>query len=208
MTMKMTRFAAILTVMLVLAGGTASWRANAYDVIPQQAAAPLVPVKVDIVLSRSQGDKKVSSLPYTIWANANEHGNNVSLRLGVDVPVGASLVTSGNENTSGSGRTTTTTSSTTNRVEFRNVGTSIDCLVRQTPDGRFWVRLNVQDSSIFTSDSDARPPLKLADPMAFRTFMFSNELPMRDGQSVQWASATDKITGEILKLDATLTVLK
>ena len=208
MTNKMTRFAAILTVMLVLAAGTTSWRAKAYDVIAQQAAAapPLVPVKVDIVLSRSQGDKKLSSLPYTIWANAN--GNNVSLRLGVDVPVGASLVTTGNENTSGSGRSTTTTSSTTNRVEFRNVGTSIDCLVRQNPDGRFWVRLHVQDSSIFTADSDVRPPLKLADPMAFRTFTFSNELSMRDGQSVQWASATDKITGEVLKLDATLTVLK
>lgn len=207
MTNQMTKFAAILTVMLVLAAGTTSWRANAYDVITQeQAAAPLVPVKVEIVLSRSQGDKRVSSLPYTIWANAN--GNNVSLRLGVDVPVGASLVTTGNENTSGSGRSTTTTSSTTNRMEFRNVGTSIDCFVRQTPDGRFWVRLQVQDSSIFASDSDARPPLKLADPMAFRTFTFSNELSMRDGQSVQWASATDKITGEILKLDATLTVLK
>ena len=93
-------------------------------------------------------------------------------------------------------------------MEFRNVGTSIDCVIRQTPDGRFWVRLQVQDSSIFASDSEARPPLKLADPMAFRTFTFSNELSMRDGQSVQWASATDKITGEILKLDATLTVLK
>src|SRR5262245_25079919 len=123
MTNNMTRFAAILTAMLVLAAGTTSWRANAYDVITPQDAAPLVPVKVEIVLSRSQGDKKLSSLPYTIWANAN--GNNVSLRLGVDVPVGASLVTTGNENTTSSGRSTTTTSSTSNRVEFRSVGTSI-----------------------------------------------------------------------------------
>ena len=110
MTKTMTRFAAVLTVMLALAAGTTSRRASAYDVIRQEPSAPLVPVKVEIVLSRSQGDKKVSSLPYTIWANAN--GNNVSLRLGVDVPVGASLVTTGNENTSGSGRSTTTTSST------------------------------------------------------------------------------------------------
>ena len=120
----------------------------------------------------------------------------------------ASLVTTGNENTNSSGRSTTTTSSTMNRMEFRSIGTSIDCLVRQTPDGKFWVRLNVQDSSIFTTDSDTRTPLKLADPMAFRTFTFSNELPMRDGQTAQWASATDKITGEILRLDATLTVVK
>jgi hypothetical protein len=205
---KMTRFAAVLGVMLILASGMSFRRAIAHEALAQQqpAAPPLVPVKVDVILSRFQGEKKVSSLPYTVWANAN--GNNVSLRLGVDVPVGASLVTTGNENTTSSGRSTTTTSSTMNRMEFRNVGTSIDCLVRQTPDGKFWVRLNVQDSSIFTTDSDTRTPLKLADPMAFRTFTFSNELPMRDGQTAQWASATDKITGEILRLDATLTVVK
>jgi hypothetical protein len=205
---KMTRFGAVLGVMFVLASGMSFRRAIAHEAFTQQQqpAVPIVPVKVDVLLSRLQGDKKVSSLPYTVWANAN--GNNVSLRLGVDVPVGASLVTTGNENTTSSGRSTTTTSSTMNRVEFRSIGTSIDCSVRQTPDGRFWVRLNVQDSSIFTTDSDTRAPLKLADPMAFRTFAFSNELAMRDGQTAQWASGTDKITGEILRLDATLTVLK
>jgi hypothetical protein len=70
------------------------------------------------------------------------------------------------------------------------------------------VSLRVQDSSIFTADADTRAPLKLADPMAFRTFTFSNELPMRESQPLLWATATDKITGEILKLEATLTVVK
>jgi hypothetical protein len=31
---------------------------------------------------------------------------------------------------------------------------------------------------------------------------------MRDGQTLPWATATDKITGEVLKLEATLLVLK
>jgi hypothetical protein len=70
------------------------------------------------------------------------------------------------------------------------------------------VNLRVQDSSIFTADGDSRATLKLADPMAFRSYSFSNELPMRDGQSLLWATATDKITGEILKLESTLTVVK
>jgi hypothetical protein len=51
-------------------------------------------------------------------------------------------------------------------------------------------------------------PLKLADPMAFRTFSFSNTLALRDGQTVQFATATDKITGEVLKVEVTITVMK
>jgi hypothetical protein len=157
-----------------------------------------------VTLTRMQGEKKVSSLPYSLWMTAS--GENVSLRLGVDVPVGSSLDTSGNENATGN--RTTTTSSTTNRVEFRNVGTSIDCWVHPLPDGRFSVNLRIQDSSIFTGDADARTPLKLADPMAFRSFSFSNQLTMRDGQAIQWASAPDKFSGEVLRVDAVLTVVK
>lgn len=170
----------------------------------QPTAKPLpVSLKLDVTLTRLQGDKKVSSMPFTLWIAT---GTNVSLRMGVDIPVGSSLVTSGNENAAGN-RTTTVTS-TTNRVEFRNVGTSIDCSVNPAPDGRFTVDLRIQDSSIFTSDADTRAPLKLVDPMAFRSFSFSNQLLMRDGQTTQWASAPDKFTGEVLRVDTMLTVLK
>jgi hypothetical protein len=201
----MTRQIVAFGVMTALAMVPPSHRVIAQGVTQAQQAAPIIPVKIDVVVSRFQSEKKISSLPYTLFVNAN--GNNVNLRIGVDVPVGSSVVTSGNENPTGGGRTTST-SSTTNRTEFRNIGTSIDCWVRQLPDGRFMVNLRVQDSSIFTADADTRAPLKLADPMAFRTYSFSNELPMRDGQSLLWATATDKITGEILKLESTLTVVK
>jgi len=36
----------------------------------------------------------------------------------------------------------------------------------------------------------------------------SNTLLLRDGQSSQLTSAADKVTGEILKVDVTLTVVK
>ena len=201
----MTRQIAALSMIAALTIATPSNRIIAQGVTQAQQAEAIIPVKIDVVVSRFQGEKKISSLPYTLFVNAN--GNYVNLRIGVDVPVGSSVVTSGNENPTGGGRTTST-SSTTNRTEFRNIGTSIDCWVRQLPDGRFMVNLRVQDSSIFTADADTRAPLKLADPMAFRTYSFSNEFPMRDGQSLLWATATDKITGEILKLESTLTVVK
>jgi hypothetical protein len=170
----------------------------------------VVPVKVDVVLSRYQGDKKTSSLPFTLWLNVNPPSggtSRVSLRMGVDVPIGSSTVTSGDQNNATQSRTTST-STTTSHVDFRYVGTSIDCSVSSMEDGRFSVNLSVQDSAVFTADGDGKPPLKIADPMAFRTFSFSNTLPMRDGQTLPWATATDKITGEVLRLEATLTVLK
>ena len=44
--------------------------------------------------------------------------------------------------------------------------------------------------------------------MAFRTFSMSNTQKMRDGQTQQFSLASDKITGEILRVDVTLTVVK
>lgn len=202
----MTRQIACVTATIALVLALAPTPAARVEQAPgtQPTAKPLpVSLKLDVTLTRLQGDKKVSSMPFTLWIAT---GTNVSLRMGVDIPVGSSLVTSGNENAAGN-RTTTVTS-TTNRVEFRNVGTSIDCSVNPAPDGRFTVDLRIQDSSIFTSDADTRAPLKLVDPMAFRSFSFSNQLLMRDGQTTQWASAPDKFTGEVLRVDTMLTVLK
>jgi hypothetical protein len=174
--------------------------------VAAQQAPPVVPVRIDVVVSRFQGEKKTSSLPFTMFVNANR--GSVSLRLGVDVPVGTSTVTAGNESSNNSRTSTTNTSSTTSHVDYRNVGTSIDCSVTQELDGRFSVNLRVQDSSLFTNDSDGKMTLKVADPMAFRTFTFSNTLTMRDGQTLLWATGADKITGEVLKLEATLAVVK
>jgi hypothetical protein len=78
----------------------------------QQTAPPktntVVPLKVDIVLSRYQGDKKISSLPFTLLVNT---GNATSLRMGVDVPSGTTTV---KDKTDGTERTST---------DFRNIGT-------------------------------------------------------------------------------------
>ena len=40
--------------------------------VAQETAKPLVPLKVQLVVSRYTADKKISSLPYTLWVTANE----------------------------------------------------------------------------------------------------------------------------------------
>jgi hypothetical protein len=43
---------------------------------------------------------------------------------------------------------------------------------------------------------------------AFRTFSFNNTMRMRDGETAEFITATDKITGEIVKAIVTLSVAK
>jgi hypothetical protein len=36
----------------------------------------------------------------------------------------------------------------------------------------------------------------------------NNQLPVRDGQTIEFATATDKVTGEIIKVLVTMTIAK
>lgn len=191
--------AAVLLMAVTLPDSTTAAQA------PGKEIKPPVPLKVDVVLTRYQGEKKVASLPFTMWVNATDKlytgMQQTTLRMGVDVPVGtisATRATGANN----SGSTTTT------GPDFRNVGTSIDCWAFLADGGRFEVGVRLTDSSIFTADQEGRAAIRLADPMAFRTFSTSNSITMRDGQTTQFAVATDKITGEIVKVDVTINSVK
>src|SRR5262245_45351867 len=108
---QMNRVPFAVIIGLALTGLSASVVAQA----PSQPSRPGVQTKVDVVVSRYQGDKKTSSLPFTLWVNIpgpKTVGNsatpapwgNASLRMGVDVPVGTKASTQAHT----SGTTTTT----------------------------------------------------------------------------------------------------
>jgi hypothetical protein len=172
----------------------------------QQATPATVPVQVDVVLTRWQGEKRTSSMPFVLIANASSRGSSTSIRMGVDVPVGTS--TSNVTQTTGA-QSSAPRAVATERVatEFRNVGTDIDAHVTRLDATNFGVGLNIRDSSIFTSDQ-TKMPNTMVDPTAFRTFSTSNTLNMVDGQTRLFGVATDKITGETMRIEVKLTVLK
>src|SRR5687768_9448963 len=64
-----------------------------------------VPLRVQLVVSRFQGDKKINSVPYTLSVVANDN-KTTHLRMGVDVPVAKDGGPS---------------------YSYRSVGTSIEC---------------------------------------------------------------------------------
>jgi hypothetical protein len=172
----------------------------------QPAALATVPVQVDVVMTRWQGDKRISSIPFVLIANPSSRGSSTSLRMGVDVPVGTSTsnVTQTSGATTSSPRAVATAKVAT---EFRNVGTDIDAQLTRIDATAFSVYLNIRDSSIFSSDQ-TKLPNTMVDPTAFRTFSASNTLNMNDGQTRLFGVATDKITGETMRIEVKLTVLK
>ncbi len=76
-----------------------------------------VPLKVTVVLSRFQGEKRISSMPYVLGVMASGWGPGpkTTLRMGVDVPVTTTVF-------GGDNKTAPVSS-----YSYRSVGTNIDC---------------------------------------------------------------------------------
>jgi Flp pilus assembly secretin CpaC len=150
----------------------------------------VTPLRVQVVFTKFQGEKKVSSLPYTIAVNADDRPTK--LRMGVNVP----LVYAGKD--------------VPGNVIYRSVGSNVDCSAEALEDGRYKLACVLEQSSIYGAE-DRRPTATvdatLSAPM-LRTFNAETTLFLRDGQSTQYTAATDPITGEVLKIDVTLNVVK
>jgi Flp pilus assembly secretin CpaC len=149
------------------------------------------PLKMTVVIARYQGDKKISSLPYAFGVTAN--GKTTSVRLGTEVPMIARAP---------KGDVAPT-------FHYRSVGTDIDCTAQRDITGAFNLNLTVEDSSIHL-DSAQKPsmPAVVQDIPSFRTFRTSFQVQMKDGQTIQHTSAADPVTGEVVRIDLTLNVVK
>jgi len=193
----------------VLLVAVSSWTpATAQQATPPPPPLPTLPVKVDVTIARYQGDKKISSLPFSLYATAAQSmRGSVTMRMGIDVPVGTSTTTETRTVPTSSNGATNATGATSTKTEYRNIGTSIDTYVMRTDETHFSAYVGVSDSSIYTADGDTKN-LRTADAAAFRTFSTSNTVTLRDGQTVQFGMGTDKVSGEVLKIEVTLTVIK
>ena len=87
---------------------------------------------------------------------------------------------------------------------MRSVGTNIDCSAEAIEGGRYMLTLTISDSQIQTPQKET--PANL--PLGFQSFSSSLRLIIRDGETIQHTTATDKSTGETVKVDVTLNVVK
>ena len=164
----------------------------------RRQTAMIKPLKVQIVISKYQGDKKVSSMPYSLSVNSND-GKGARLRMGTQVPLPtvAAPVIDGKPMEVFGGP-----------VQYKEIGTYIDCAAELLPDGRFQLVLAVEDSSVYTDNGAGAPGQQRMTMPAIRSFKLTNTAVLRDGETTQFTTATDRLTGEVTKIDVTLTVVK
>lgn len=159
-----------------------------------EARARLIPLSIDVVVSRYQGEKKISSLPYVLAVNTNDNtlGGVCQLRMGAQVPV-----PTGNSGKDGPVQSFT----------YRDIGTNIDCSARTVEEGVFQLRLNIEDTSVYTNVQDRATPT-VGEMPVFRTFRSTNTLVLRDGQTRDFTAAADRVNGEVIRIAVTLRVAK
>jgi hypothetical protein len=84
---------------------------------------------------------------------------------------------------------------------FQSVGTSITCRARQASDGRFLLELHVRDTYLTPAKTDG-------DLATVKSVQTSNNLLLRDTQTAEFAASTDMTSGEVTRIDVTVTMLK
>src|SRR5262249_2100993 len=142
--------------------------------------------KVQLVISRRQGDKVISRHPYTLTVDAD--GPRSNLRLGAQVPVSS---------TTGDGKTTS--------YNYKDVGTIIDCSAKILDGGRYRLDIALTDNQVLADDANSATK----GLPQFGSFSLGNEIAvLRDGQTTQLTSATEKATGTVITVDVTLNVIK
>jgi len=156
----------------------------------------VTPLKIQVVLTEFDGDKKVKSLPYVGYLNAYDggRGGNTRVRIGTKVAV-----------------------YTGKDMQYIDVGTNIDCRATHGDANTFHLELVVERSWVESEDlvpvakssaddkSDASGQFK--EPL-IRQFKTELGVSLRDGQTSESTAATDPLSGKVSKIEVTLSVLK
>lgn len=160
----------------------------------------LVPLSVDVLVTRYQGDKKISSMPYMLAVNANKLGQAgpALLRMGAKVPVPTIAAPPGNP--------AGPAGPMPGPVNYQDIGTNIDCTAKVVDEG-FEVRISVSDTSVYANIQDNATPT-VGNMPVFRSYQSTNTLVLKDGQSREFTAATDRVSGEVIRIGVTLRVVK
>ena len=156
---------------------------------------PGAALRVQVLITRVQDAKKQASLPYTFVVSARPSQScpttHVRMRMGVDTPVPTFVSESGNP--------------PQRSVQYKTVGTNIDCSADDLGDGRYKLFLTVENSSALPGDKASGD---LGEYPLFRRFEMSLDPILRDGQKAETVTSTDPVTGEVVKIDVSLNVVK
>lgn len=187
--MKMTRLGARIVgaaLSMAVLAATLHAQAPAAAAAQAEAAAPtLVGLRLEVTIGRYQGDKPVSRMPYVFSVTGEGGGRVCRLRIGAQIPIRGA-----------------------NETTYRDVGTNIDCGIQPTGDGRFMVTVSIQETSVMAAQALETNLPEFAGTPIFRSYQSNNSVVLKDGESQRFTTASDRISGETVSVEVTLTVLK
>jgi hypothetical protein len=159
----------------------------------ERAKVP-TPVKVQIVFTEQEGERRISSVPYSFLTLAPEKPEayeGTSIRHGVRLPIEVD----GKEQ----------------KTTYLDLGTNIDCRILAKDDGRFHISLIVERSAIYpgsaAGDEKQDIPRPNGQPL-IRTFRANESIILKDGQTSENILSTDPLSGRTLRVTVTINVQK
>jgi hypothetical protein len=162
-----------------------------------------VSLKVQVVFTEYEGDKKLKSLPYTflITTRTRETSGAAKVRVGTRVPI----YTGGSQNGG--------------QVTYLDVGTNIDCRASVVSTGEYQIFLDLERSWV---DGDVAVPIQGVAPSqeggVAHTPLFHEPIVrqyradlspvLKEGQSFETSMSTDPLSGRIMKVEVSVSTIK
>ena len=158
---------------------------------PEAHVDKVTPLKIQVVLTEYEGDKKLKSMPYVAYLNAYEggRGGSAKLRVGSKVPI------LGGKDSG---------------IQYIDVGTNIDYRATVGDAGNYRVELVVERSWVESDVATAttNPSAGEFKQPVIRQFKSDSGVTLHDGQTAESAVATDPLSGRVMRIEVSLTVLK
>jgi hypothetical protein len=171
-----------LLVMLVLAFSAVATAQETARPKQDEHTPAVIPLRVQVVFSEYDGERRVANLPYTFTVNADERRAKPGsqIRTGARIPV-----TTGKD-----------------QFTYLDVGTNVDCSATLQDDGRYKLQMALERSSVSPDAQSAG-----SNPV-LRTFRVDLNPVLKDGQSVESIVSADPMNGHVYHVSVTLNVIK
>jgi hypothetical protein len=159
------------------------------------APEPAQPLQVQVVIARYQNEKRVSSLPFSL-STSTFSGSKANVRMGGQVAVPASGFAAPQGDASVSRPMIT--------YNYRDVGTNIDLTTVAGAAGRIGLNVTIVETTL-------KPAAELGGQGAIpgvSTYQSQNTVFVKDGETAQFTAATDRLTGEVVRVEVTAKVVK
>jgi hypothetical protein len=150
---------------------------------PDDRTPAVTPLRVQVLFTEYDGDKKVSSLPYSFTVNADERRASrpgSQIRNGARIPI----------------------STGKDQFTYLDIGTNVDCSATLQEDGRYKLQMVLERSSISPESSSGS-----TNPIV-RQFRADMNPVLKDGQSIESIVSTDPLNGHVYRVSVTLNVAK